>query len=171
MALIIGNVLKLIFWNKKQLNLVVWVALWCFPNIQVKYDYVPTISPLSVHSTPPPLPTPQLNINNSVRNSIIFHNYPQCGCLENCSVRTQWLSVHGYTSSNKTLCIPAILKLLKQLWKKFQQFRSPLFLCKELDRLSAKWVQLVCSIELSMSDCERKIKSFERYFIASIFGC
>ena len=115
--------------------------------------------------------SPQLNINNSVRNSIIFHNYPQCGCLENCSVRTQWLSVHGYTSSNKTLCIPAILKLLKQLWKKFQQFRSPLFLCKELDRLSAKWVQLVCSIELSMSDCERKIKSFERYFIASIFGC
>ena len=100
-----------------------------------------------LHCTLHTASSPQLNINNSVRNSIIFHNYPQCGCLENCSVRTQWLSVHGYTSSNKTLCIPASLKLQKQLWKKFQQFRSPLFLCKELDRLSAKWVQLVCSTE------------------------
>ena len=125
--------------------------------------------PPSLHCTLHTASSPQLNINNPVRNSIIFHNYPQCGCLENCSVRT-----HDYLFM---VTLPAIkpfaFRPASNYRNNCERNSSSLgHLCFSVKNLIAfqqngfNWF-----VALRRSDCERKIKSFERYFIASIFGC
>lgn len=122
-----------------------------------------------LHCTLHTASSPQLNINNPVRNSIIFHNYPQCGCLENCSVRT-----HDYLFM---VTLPAIkpfaFRPASNYRNNCERNSSSLgHLCFSVKNLIAfqqngfNWF-----VALRRSDCERKIKSFERYFIASIFGC
>ena len=84
--------------------------------------------------------------------------------------------LYSYTCSNKTLSSPTLTKLPKQLWKKFQQFWSPLFLCEIKNLIAFQLNELnrfVALYSLHVRHWKRNncwFWAFEIYFIGSIFG-